>query len=100
MALGEYDWDWEEKDKYGRQIDSNKYKGQKDYQSSPYYGKYKKGGILSAESGISIKPENRGKLTRLKKRTGKTEAELYATGSPEVRKMVTFARNSRKWSKK
>ena len=41
---------------------------------------YKQGGILkrveSGKSGIHIKPENRGKLTRLKKRTGKTEAEL------------------------
>lgn len=33
---------------------------------------FKKGG----KSGIYIKPANRGKLTRLKKRTGKTEAEL------------------------
>lgn len=100
MALGEYDWNWAEKDKFGRQIDSRQYKGPDDYQASPYYGKYAKGGILSAKSGIHIKPENKGKLTRLKKRTGKTEAELYATGSPEVRKMVTFARNSRKWNKK
>ena len=53
-----------------------------------------------AEGGdIKIKPENRGKLTALKKRTGKTEAELWSEGSPSVRKMITFARNARKWQK-
>ena len=63
--------------------------------------RYKQGGILkrveSGKSGIHIKPENRGKLTRLKKRTGKTEAELWKEGNPAIRKMITFARNSRKW---
>lgn len=52
---------------------------------------YKKGG------SIHIKPSHRGRLTELKKRTGKTEAELYRTGSPATRKMITFARNARKW---
>ena len=63
--------------------------------------RYKQGGILkrveSGKSGIHIKPENRGKLTRLKKRTGKTESELWKEGNPAVRKMITFARNARKW---
>ena len=63
--------------------------------------RYKQGGILkrveSGKSGIHIKPENRGKLTRLKKRTGKSEAELWKEGDPAIRKMITFARNSRKW---
>lgn len=62
---------------------------------------YKQGGILkrveSGKSGIYIKPENRGKLTRLKRRTGKSEAELWKEGNPAVRKMITFARNARKW---
>ena len=62
---------------------------------------FKQGGILkrveSGKSGIHIKPENRGKLTRLKKRTGKSEAELWKEGNPAVRKMITFARNARKW---
>lgn len=49
------------------------------------------------KSPIHIKPANRGKLTNLKKRTGKSEAELYKTGGPAVRKMITFARNARKW---
>ena len=63
--------------------------------------RYKQGGILkrveSGKSGIHIKPENRGKLTRLKKRTGKSESELWKEGNPAVRKMITFARNARKW---
>ena len=56
-------------------------------------------GTVFASGGIMIKPENRGKLTRLKKRTGKTEAELYNDGNPEHKKMVVFARNSRRWNK-
>lgn len=46
---------------------------------------------------IHIKPSHRGRLTELKKRTGKTEAELYKNGSAATRKMITFARNARKW---
>lgn len=56
-----------------------------------YGNKFSKGG------GIHIKPSHRGRLTELKKRTGKSEAELYKTGGPAVRKMITFARNARKW---
>ena len=52
---------------------------------------YAKGG------GIHIKPSHKGRLTELKKRTGKSEAELYRTGSAATRKMITFARNARKW---
>lgn len=50
-----------------------------------------------AEGGIEIK--HPGRLTRLKERTGKTEAELYNDGNPAHKKMVVFARNSRKWAK-
>ena len=52
---------------------------------------YKNGG------GIHIKPSHRGRLTDLKKRTGKTEAELYNDGNPAHKKMVVFARSARKW---
>lgn len=58
-----------------------------DYQEEP--NEYKKGG--------SIHIKHPGRLTALKKRTGKTEAELWSTGSKAVRKMITFARNARKW---
>jgi hypothetical protein len=46
---------------------------------------------------IHIKPSHRGRLTELKARTGKTEAELYNDGNPAHKKMVVFARNARKW---
>lgn len=46
---------------------------------------------------IHIKPSHRGRLTELKERTGKSEAELYNDGNPAHKKMVVFARNARKW---
>lgn len=49
------------------------------------------------KSGGSIHIKHPGRLTALKKRTGKTEAELWATGNKDYRRMITFARNSRKW---
>ena len=64
------------------------------------FNAFGKGGCLCnkfGEGGIEIK--HPGRLTRLKERTGKTEAELWAEGRPEVKKMITFARNARKWSK-
>lgn len=53
-----------------------------------------------ANGGSMIKPSHKGRLTALKKRTGKTEAELYRTGNAHTRAMITFARNARKWHKK
>jgi len=47
--------------------------------------------------GGKIEIKHPGRLTALKKRTGKTEAELWAEGNPSVRKMITFARNARKF---
>lgn len=59
---------------------------------------YKNGKLPSYSNGkIYIKPANRGKLTRLKARTGKSESELYNDGNPAHKKMVVFARNARKW---
>ena len=52
------------------------------------------------KSGIHIKKSHEGKLTDLKKRTGKSESEIYNDGNPDHKKMVVFARNARKWSKK
>lgn len=48
-------------------------------------------------SGIHIKPENRGKFTRLKKRTGKSASWFKAHGTPAQKKMATFALNAKKW---
>jgi len=56
-------------------------------------------GVNTFAEGGSIHIKHPGRLTELKKRTGKTEDELWATGNPEYRKMITFARNARKWKK-
>ena len=47
--------------------------------------------------GIHIKPENRGKFTRLKERTGKSATWFKQHGTPEQKKMATFALNAKKW---
>jgi len=46
---------------------------------------------------IRIKPENRGKFTALKKRTGHSASWFKAHGTPAQKKMAVFALNSRKW---
>ena len=46
---------------------------------------------------IHIKPENRGKFTALKKRTGHSASWFKAHGTPAQKKMAVFALNSRKW---
>ena len=55
------------------------------------------GGGNEYKEGGSIYIKHPGRLTALKERTGKTEAELWATGNAHTRKMITFARNARKW---
>ncbi len=54
--------------------------------------------IDSAENGIHIKPENKGKFTAYKKRTGKTTSEALHSPDPHVRQMANFARNAKKWN--
>lgn len=56
------------------------------------------GGQLFANGGgIHIKPENRGKFTETKRRTGKTTEELTHSKNPLTRKRAIFAQNARKW---
>ena len=56
------------------------------------------GGPLFAEGGrIHIKPENRGKFTETKRRTGKTTEELTHSKNPVTRKRAIFSQNARKW---
>lgn len=56
---------------------------------------------MYADGGsIHIKPENRGKFTELKERTGKSSTWYKEHGTPEQRKMATFALNARKWNHK
>lgn len=49
-------------------------------------------------SGIYIKPENRGKFTATKERTGKTTEELTHSKNPLTRKRAIFAQNAAKWN--
>lgn len=58
---------------------------------SPFGNTFANGG------NIHIKPENRGKFTRLKERTGKSSTWYKEHGTPEQKKMATFALNARKW---
>ena len=63
-----------------------------------YTGTMSPFGNTFADGGnIHIKPENRGKFTRLKKRTGKSSTWYKEHGTPEQKKMATFALNARKW---
>jgi len=50
-----------------------------------------------AKKKIKIKPENKGKFTAYKKRTGKTTEEALHSKDPHVRQMANFARNAKKW---
>lgn len=56
------------------------------------------GPLFFAEGGgIHIKPENRGKFTETKRRTGKTTEELTHSKNPLTRKRAIFAQNAKKW---
>jgi len=52
--------------------------------------------ITKSGSKIYIKPQNRGKFTRLKQRTGKSATWFKEHGTPAQKKMATFALNARK----
>lgn len=49
------------------------------------------------DGGIFIKPENRGKFTSLKERTGKSSTWYKEHGTPAQKKMATFSLNAAKW---
>ena len=70
---------------YGGPIDM-KYTGT----MSPFGNQFKDGGIY-------IKPENRGKFTALKERTGKSATWFKEHGTPSQKKMATFELNAKKW---
>jgi hypothetical protein len=50
-----------------------------------------------ANGGIYIKPENRGKFTAYKERTGKTTEEALHSENAHVRQMANFAKNAAGW---
>lgn len=54
-------------------------------------------GYMAKGGRIHIKPENRGKFTALKKRTGHSASWFKAHGTPAQKKMAVFALNARKW---
>lgn len=56
--------------------------------------------INKAKSGIHIKPENKGKFTATKKKTGKTTEELTHSKNPVTKKRAVFAQNAKKWKHK
>lgn len=53
---------------------------------------------LLEKSGIHIDPENKGKFTATKKRTGKSTEELTHSKNPLTRKRAIFAQNAKKWN--
>jgi len=55
---------------------------------------------MSKKSSIHIKPENKGKFTATKKRTGKSTEELTHSKNPVTRKRAIFAQNAKKWNHK
>ena len=57
-------------------------------------------GLYSGGGEIHIKPENRGKFTALKERTGHSASWFNENGTPAQKKMAVFALNSRKWNRK
>ena len=67
------------------------------------YNEFAEGGDVeevnehSSGGKIHIKPENRGKFTALKKRTGKSASWFKAHGTPAQRKMAVFELNARHW---
>ena len=56
--------------------------------------------LEESDSGIHINPENKGKFTATKKRTGKSTEELTHSKNPLTRKRAIFAQNCRKWNHK
>jgi hypothetical protein len=63
----------------------------------PYGGTYGENMEQYSQGGIHIKPQNKGKFTAYKQRTGKTTTEALNSSDPHVRQMANFARNASKW---
>lgn len=54
-------------------------------------------GVYREGGKIHIKPQNRGKFTALKERTGHSASWFKEHGTPAQKKMAVFALNARKW---
>jgi len=55
---------------------------------------------MHKKPAINIKPENIGKFTATKEKTGKTTEELTHSSNPITKKRAIFAQNSARWAKK
>lgn len=55
--------------------------------------------LLKKGGSIHIKPENRGKFTALKKRTGHSASWFKENGTPAQKKMAIFELNARHWNR-
>lgn len=51
---------------------------------------------IQENSGIEIKPENKGKFTATKKRTGKSTSELLHSKNKKTRARANFARMAKR----
>ena len=58
------------------------------------------GHIGEGKNGIHIDPENKGKFTATKERTGKSTEELTHSKNPLTKKRAIFAQNAKRWNKK
>jgi hypothetical protein len=67
------------------------------YKKYPTKESFEKDAEYYKKGGIYIKPENRGKFTATKKRTGKSTEELTHSKNPLTRKRAIFAQNAKKW---
>lgn len=56
--------------------------------------------LLKKGSSIKINPDNKGKFTATKKRTGKSTEELTHSKNPVTKKRAIFAQNAKKWKHK
>src|SRR4030042_2906406 len=64
----------------------------------PQLKKPDEGGMVEfRKGGIHINPKNKGKFNALKKRTGKSTAQLTHSKNPLTRKRAVFAQNAKKW---
>lgn len=63
----------------------------------PNFFMYAPRNVEAKGGGIHIKPENRGKFTALKERTGHSATWFKEHGTPAQKKMAVFALNTRKW---
>ena len=75
--------------------------GHKDYPDKLVFQKLSKAATKERKNfyDIKINPDNIGKFTATKKRTGKTTEELTHSKNPLTKKRAVFAENAARWSK-